>query len=247
MRNYESEIRRWIEDRFFQNIKEPTTNDGVFNINRMMKNYRLTREEREKHHPVRSFFYYKTLPVIFNIIRIPSEIKRFVMNYLGGVHYLEAVDLKRGKYFDLDKRILYANFGELEKFVEIEYASIMFDIASFEGKNGVEKYGKKPSYLWGIQNETAGKDYLSQRTDEADKEIEELYLWWKVRKNSNAYKDSGLAEFNRKYPDGYDHPEEVEKERKELRKLYSKLSDEYYQEDTDMLVRLMKIRGALWT
>lgn len=97
------------------------------------------------------------------------------------------------------------------------------------------------------------------------KEILALYKWWTevYRNRSDPYDDSGwsahcaimrekaqteghtpAARFN-SFLDSQD-PEDHNRSSTALQKLQS-LEDQYLQEDTDMLIRLIKIRGSLWT
>jgi len=92
------------------------------------------------------------------------------------------IDLKPG-YYDIDTRILYANFGLLKEFVENENP---FEVIDWEG--------------------------TSPEAAAAEKEIKELYNWW-------------IHVFPKR--DGW--------------------WGNFIKEDTEKLIRLMKIRSFLWT
>jgi hypothetical protein len=91
----------------------------------------------------------------------------------------------------------------------------------------------------------------------AARETEELYRWWtEVRPNRpDPWEASNLNEVYRKYAEKYGcrFPlgvtlEGTEKqEYREASDLQSELEEEYHNEDTEMLVRLVKLRRALWT
>lgn len=87
-------------------------------------------------------------------------------------------------------------------------------------------------------------------------EILELYHWWKeVRpKRPDPYEVSGWSAIcdrrRKKYPDELLPEDETKKEQKETRQsldILHKLEEQYEQEDEDMMVRLIRVRRALWT
>lgn len=92
---------------------------------------------------------------------------------------------------------------------------------------------------------------------EYSKEIEYLYSWWTVTrpKRKDPYVISGFSEYNKKK-----HAENnsvlnlmtqrTEKERKLVRKMLkdiSRIQKQYFDEDTKMLTRLIKIRQGFWS
>lgn len=91
----------------------------------------------------------------------------------------------------------------------------------------------------------------------AARETEELYRWWcEVRPNRpDPWEASNLDEVYRKYAEKYGRRfplgitlEGTEKqEYRAASDLQSDIEEEYHNEDTEMLVRLVKLRRALWT
>ena len=90
----------------------------------------------------------------------------------------------------------------------------------------------------------------------AAKEILELYRWWKVErpKRPDPHEASGWTEIcarrREKHPDELIPPDDTKKEKAETRKaldICHKLERQYDLEDEKMMIRLIKIRGALWT
>lgn len=81
---------------------------------------------------------------------------------------------------------------------------------------------------------------------ESAKEILVLYHWWKARKNRpDAMESTGWVDFCERR-----RTERTPEMNDEARVLVQKLNDletKYEQEDTDMLIRLIKIRTHLWT
>ena len=97
-------------------------------------------------------------------------------------------------------------------------------------------------------------------TDQAIKaqEISELYHWWKFTRNKrpDPYEASGWnARYERNTNNGeslweYMCTAENEEEKAESRRildLLNKIEEEYYSEDENMLIKLVKIRRSLWT
>ena len=104
------------------------------------------------------------------------------------------------------------------------------------------------------------KKHLAEPTGQAKaaKEIKELYLWWTqtYRNRPDPYEVSGwtaycermrtdnpgsfMASINTKKP-------EDKKESYRAHKLLHKIEAQYEKEDTEMMIRLIKIRQSLWT
>jgi hypothetical protein len=179
--------------------------------------------------------------------------------------------IKRGQWRDLDCRILICLFDELVDFVEIEKAYSNYRWSE-EKQKGMKwwQVGRWRTRTW--RSAEAGLNHLEWEmtlTDEewleedkkheakptvqaeTAKEIIELYKWWtEVYPNRpepmevsgwSAYCDSksdGIFDIFEK-DDGVDTGPMLDKMR-EMEKAYE-------EEDTQMLIRLIKIRGSLWT
>ena len=199
-------------------------------------------------HPCRYWIAEKLLTKLQDFVNLPMDIYHtieiYVRNrFIDKVHYLRT-DLVPGEYYDLDTRILHALFTELTDLVEVEYASMQR--YNKENINYVFKKGRCP---------LAGLDYLNwagrlkydesmgfnpedefiydKLTPQAEAALTtlELYNWWKNRDNR---------------PDPYT----MFTKEKDGPQYYLKIDDteqKYENEDTDMLIKLIKIRGSLWT
>ena len=153
-------------------------------------------------------------------------------------------------YVDVTERMLHINFNMLKDFVEIEKAHIW----EWSGNSKMEQPGV--SYLawemgleWGQDNGQA----------ENAREIYELYDWWtnqrpyRIEDNIedwDAYRK--LSEEIYGESDGFFMREDLDtSELKFLRKTWlnnsSTIERNNLMEDERMLIRLMKIRSALWT
>ena len=199
-------------------------------------------------HPYRYWIAEEVLNFLQDLVNLPVDIYHTVEVYIRNrfidkIHYLRT-DLTPGEYYDFDTRILHALFTELTDLVEVEYANIQRHTE--EHNNYIFKNGRGPlaglDYLnWAAQltyDENMGfnpedKDYYNKPTRQAEAAITtlKLYNWWKNRDSR---------------PDPYKiFTEEKDGENYCLKIL--DLEDQYEQEDTDMLVELIKIRGSLWT
>ena len=188
----------------------------------------------KKKHPYRYWVAEEVLDFLQDIVNLPMDIYHTIEIYIRNrfidkVHYLRT-DLTPGEYYDLDTRILHALFTELTDLVEVEYASMQR--YGEEEHNYVFNKGRCP---------LAGLDYLNWvgrlRYDKLTPQAEaalttlELYQWWKNRDNR---------------PD----PFEMFTKEKDGSQYYLKIDNmeqDYEQEDTDMLIKLIKIRCSLWT
>lgn len=171
------------------------------------------------------------------------HIQRYIKHrWITKTHLLKST-LQPGVWYDLDERLLYAVFDELVIFVETELAWSSFSSAD----NGQKKYNipwwRIKTGLW--RSSEAGLDYLhwaselklnEERVDKSSpdfgkptqqafcaQEILVLYQWWKNERPNRP------DPYEQKSVDAY------------------KLEQKYDNEDTEMLIRLIKIRQGLWT
>ena len=204
-------------------------------------------------HPYRYWFAEKFLRKLQDFINLPIDIYHtieiYVRNrFIDKVHYLRT-DLTPGEYYDLDTRIIHALFTELTDLVEVEYASMQR--YNEENINYIFKKGRCAlaglDYLnWAGRlkyDENMGfnpkdEDY-NKPTPQAEAALTtlELYNWWKNRDNrQDPYTLYNKEKSGPQYSIANDS---------EMRSW--KLERQYEQEDTDMLIKLIKIRGSLWT
>ena len=193
-----------------------------------------------------------------NFIYFPVDVsdtfRTYIRNrYLDKIHYLKT-GLKPGSYYDLDTRIINGLFNELVDFVEIELAhlSLWDRTKKYKFKNGrcIEAAN---DYLDWVCNLKYNEDYLTSPKDKqygklteqakAYRKIKKLYEWWKnTRPNRvNPYCDPQLGDIdticdNKKY-----------KNKKKLYEKVYKIEQSQEDEDTKMLIELMKVRKHLWT
>lgn len=201
----------------------------------------------KKKHPIRYWVAEEGLDLLQDILYLPSDIlytiRVYIRNrFIDKMHYIRT-GLKPGEYYDLDYRILHGLFYELVEFVECEQAHLM------------KVYEKERNYQF-INGRCiqAGLDYLDwacnlrldenygitlddkdygKLTDQAKTahKILKLYHWWKNRPNRIDPHDLFSKEKDGKY-----YYREIQK-----------IQEAYDKEDTKMLIKLIKIRGSLWT
>lgn len=176
-------------------------------------------------------------------------------------------------YYDADTRFLHGMFQLLVDFVEIEKAWMQVIWGSNEDKKyHVPWYCKGTFKTKNWRCKQAGLDYLnwectlsSPKLPEEERcasqaqtayEIIDLYKWWtEDRPNRpDAMDASGWSEYcNKREQQGIsvlDTRHETPKDNLESRRLLDltrKIEEEYYNEDTQMLTRLITVRGSLWT
>lgn len=186
--------------------------------------------------------------------------------FIDKPHYLNT-KLKKGDWYEMDTRILNGLFETLVDFVEIEKAHLQYVSEELRGcvddEKRLIKRWKNPFVRSPVPSRELGLRYLdweiglgdeSPRQSEVAKEIKELYLWWKDARPS--YQDvhdiSGWSEWCKKrYESGECWwGEKTDEEREQVRKileLNAELEQARHDEETEMLIRLIKIRKGLWT
>jgi len=155
----------------------------------------------------------------------------FINRFVDRTHVLSS-RLPRGQYHEIDTRILNCLFDSLVDFVEGELAWLHAITNTSEYK--VKKFRLKP-----YRNKDAGLAHLAWeatiRDDDGELsqqavaalELKKLYDWW-----TTVYP-------NRIDPYVYHKSERYEE--------ILKLEKAYRQEEEDMLIALIKLRGSLWT
>lgn len=226
-------------------------------------------------HPVRYWIAETLLDKIQDVVMFPQDkyydIKYYIDNrWVTKTHALTAhpKDIKLGEWCDLGYRFLPCMFNELVNFVEIELA---WSFIRWDNENAKAKYNY-PNYWFGHFRDwrckQAGLDYLQwastisysnsenkvpQLSQQALVAIElaKLYTWWtEERPNRVDPSDvSGINEFydNDKGDIFRDRPPEEDAKLKSMREIEYDIEQRYQIEDTEMMIRLIKIRDGLWT
>lgn len=182
-------------------------------------------EELKRLKPIRYWITEVFLDEFQDIVYLPYDtyraIKRYITNRFRDKTHVLISTLPKGKWHDMDTRILYANFDSLVWFVEVELATE----ASEEGETGVDVLN------WHCDFKLEGKLMDSSK---AFRKVRTIYNWWKFERpiKEKAIEDGWTATT-------------VDREIKTGR--LSQLEAELDKEDTKMLCELMKVRRVLWT
>ncbi len=209
-------------------------------------------------------------------VRKLYDIKYYINNrWVTRAHALTAhrKDIKPGAWCDLSDRILFCLFNELVEFVEIEAAHSWIAWNPKEHKKYKAPFWSSGWWRWRVWRcpaaGLANLNWQAALTDAPNtqvasaKEILELYLWWTVARvnRPDPYDASGWSEYSetrrakragkRDLMLDFDDDSEAGKADRELTKvMLDKLHDleeQYRIEDEEMVIRLIKIRGGLWT
>jgi hypothetical protein len=215
-------------------------------------------KEQKKIRPWRFWLSDTVLPKIQNIVYFPYDayntVKTYIRNrYFDKIHYLKT-GLKPGGYYDFDTRILHGLFNELVDFVEIElsHLSKWSTNKKYKFKNGRCIEAAYDYFDWSTNlkyDESYGTskedEHYGRLTDQAKnmRKVKKLYEWWKnTRPNRvNPYSDPQLGDIE----DICDNKKHKNK-KKLYEQAYQKEIDQQ-NEDTKMLIELIKIRDSLWT
>lgn len=234
------------------------------------KEWREWEAEAYHKHPVRFWIVENLFETITDLIKWPLNkiynVKYYIVNrWIDQSHALVAhpKHIRPGDWRDLDYRILHCIFDELVDFVEIEKAYSNYRWDSAKAKQlGWWQGGRWRTRTW--RSAEAGLDYLKWESElsegeapksqsDAAKEILFLYDWWvNVRPNRpDPMEVSGWSD----YCDSFrfrgvgilDMLEDDKTDKGLMLDEMRKLEEQYDSEDTEMLIRLIKIRGHLWT
>lgn len=204
------------------------------------------KKEQKKKRPIRFWLSDTFLGYLQDIIYYPYDIYNEIRHYVrrrwvDKTHFLKT-GLKPGHYYELDKRILHGLFNELVDFVEIELAhlSLWDRTKKYRFKNGRSVEAAYEYFEWAT-NLKYDEDWMvnpeddryGELTDQAKAaiKIKELYEWWtKIR----PLRDDPYLTIN-KDTHGENYFEAI-----------AFVEEDQYNEDNEMLIRLIKIRRELW-
>jgi hypothetical protein len=195
--------------------------------------WKKEQEEYKMQHPFKYWFKNDLMSFFYTVIYfIPNIIRDLIYylkcRYIIQTHKLTST-LKPGTWYDLDTRMLHCLFKELENFVEIELAWKYLIFYPEEVKTKVPWHAKGVFnlHIWrspelgllALEQEIDDiSDYIPIQQKETSAKTRELYFWWKdVQKKLDS----------RTYLD------DVE-------------DSNFYEECTEKLIELIKIRRSLW-
>jgi hypothetical protein len=232
-------------------------------------------KEGKQKNPIRFWFVETFLDKVQDIIMSPIDLYYSIKYYIDNrwvtkTHCLIAHpnDIKPGSWRDEGDRFLPCLFNSLVDYVEVSVAQnyILWSDKDVKEQYAAPFYSSGPFRLRSWRCLEAGLDYLNRAkmityTDKCGSErfttqainaaeILELYNWWKdvYPTRIDPIDASGLSEFYDEHPSVFSE-NFSEKEKIRLRTLLNKcneIEDMYKSEDTEMMVRLIKVRDSMW-
>jgi hypothetical protein len=222
-----------------------------------------------------AYFFCETLPEILEkpaewFVDPLYNARYYLRNrFVSKTHYLKT-KLEPGQYYEFEKRILHGLFTELVDFVEIEQAShhVAWDE---EAREKFKTPWHQQHRLFRIAEwrcPEAGIAYLQWAMDldepdhqrESAREIMILYTWWQevYLKRQDPWLETGFRAFwdsmEAKYGDNWlgigQRSKLTKTERAEYDRLHKAVDDLEQArelEEEEMMIRLVKLRKALWT
>ncbi len=195
------------------------------------------------------------------------NIRYYIRNrFIDKTHYLDT-KLKKGSFHEMETRLLHGMFEALVDFVEYEKANMQR--WSSDEKFKLPNKAAGLAYLgWEIslKDEGVGEavHVAHVRQSEAAKETLALYYWWKYTRplRKEPGEAVGLWEFQKAMRDKYCEDGDniwgilgrskdyTAEEQAENDRLFQASNDEevrQYNEDTEMMIRLVNLRNTLWT
>jgi len=193
-----------------------------------MEEWEVWEQEARTKHPFR-YWLVEDLPIQADrVLSLPSKLGSYLRSrFVYRTHALTSA-LERGHYYELDHRMLHCLFDTLKDFVECE-------VAWLHAISHKDKYKLPRFRVRRYRNPEAGLAHLDWECTLLDDdtqmlssqalaamEIKRLYFWW--------------TDERPKRPEGTG----------DLKSIWE-LEERYEQEDTEMLIALIKLRRCLWT
>lgn len=221
------------------------------------------------------FWFYDTLPGYISdtkyiMLKPFKDIKNFVRYRTYDKHHIINTGLVPG-YHECDTRLMHGMFNLLVDFVEVELAWMNY----ISNKENKASWWKKlvPS-LKSYRDPESGIDYLNWEATLDDPKLSEfersdlqaanareklvIYNWWKFIRpaREDAIDLSGWSAWsaNKRKKNGVfgllSIKDDSDEEKDEIRRILAKrdqIDAAYDEEDTQMMIRLCKIRLSLWS
>ena len=203
--------------------------------------------DQKKLRPFRYWLSDTFLKRLQDIVYFPIDVYRTVKVYIRNrfidkLQYLHT-GLKPGEYYDLDYRIIHALFNELVDFVEkdLSHLSHWDRNKTYKFNNGRCVEAAYDYFKWANNLKHGGR--LTDQA-KASRKIQKLYEWWKNERPNRADPFSSSV-LSYDIDEIIDH-KNIKQKQKQIKKAYD-LELAQDNEDTEMLIELIKIRNHLWT
>lgn len=219
------------------------------------------KEEQKKKRPVRFWLSDTFLGWLQDIVYFPSDIYHSVDIYVRNrwidkTHVIQT-GFKPGKFYEIDDKIMHGLFNELVDFVEKDLAhkGQYGSKTKFKFKNGRCVDAAYAYFKWCNNLKEKNEDGRRVLTDQAksSRQIQKLYEWWTKTRPSriDPYDASGWGEVCKVdditlFDDKNKTRTQLRKQKQALKKL-GDIEEKYDNEDTNMLIELIKIRHHLWS
>lgn len=182
------------------------------------------------------------------------NIRYYIRNRWHRKTHVLPTGLKVGDYYDLDTRIVHGLMTALVDFVEVEKAWMQKitseeEVVLVRGRNAQAGMAYL-SWEATLDNPELPETERSPTQAETAREIVKIYWWWTAHRPARPDPwDMFLKVSDDIYdPLSWDNvPEDVREQRRAHYKAINEKEEEYHQEDTEMLIRLIAIRRSLWT
>ena len=221
--------------------------------------------------PVRHWLAEELLNKLQNIVCWPKDklwgARCYAVNrWVDKTHYMKT-NLEPGQWHEFENRLLHGMFTELVDFVEVECA--LFTTGGWGDKHDHPTAPPKwRRWFRTWRSSELGVQYFREQIaenssfqfnsglapDASGKEVLELYFWWTCHRlyRPEPLDASGWSEYNRWREvnkvgmDSYVEPY-TQARIHAILDLSHKIEKNYEDEDTEMMVRLVKLRKYLWT
>ena len=208
-------------------------------------------------HPFRYWLAETFLNSVQDMIWWPVDGYRSALAYLNNRFVLKThaltlpkTHMKPGTWRDLSDRMLPSLFFALKDFVEVECACHNYRFSADRNK---VPWLRRAGLIRNWRSPEAGIQYLEWSAQQDDspeyarcaKEVLELYYWFvnDYLKRKDVYEVTGWTEHCANTKLG----RELTEEARRILDSISELEDQRDKEDEEMMIRLIKVRKALWT
>lgn len=201
-------------------------------------------DDAKKVHPFRYWFAEEFLKRVQDFILFPCDVYHTVRIYIRNrwidkPHYINT-GLKPGGWYEFDTRILHGLFNELVNFVESELALMgsWNSEKKYKWTTGRCKEAAYDYFDWCNNLKNESDNQLSDQA-KAYRKIKKLYEWWTISRPNRV--DPYLSIDDKKL-----FGNKNKKSKQQIMKAYE-IEEFYEEEDTKMLIELIKVRRHLWT
>ena len=232
------------------------------------KGWRLFEKEFKEKAPIRYWLKHNFRNALLPLKWKYEEISDWIRYRTYARYHVVETGLEPN-YYDLETRMLHANFNMLKDFVEIEQAQRLYwysdeykEKASWCEKHLPFYYKFYPfrrpdlgikNLDWEATLDDPTLPYYDQSPSQAQaaREIKALYIWWVKDRPARteidyiSYNDQGLGILS-SLDDDFDREAEDFKNHVKSLEDQTKQEEEWHDEDEKMFIRLIKIRRSLW-